>query len=144
MSSFKCIAILKTGPNKGTRCCNYIKKEDWCGIHLRGRSPIYHPYNTPAYMPYRQMCAFSNFADQINQLIVSYYHDLVRSIVDPRPFPEDLSDEHYMLRALYSRALGRRVWYSVRKIQRAYREHLGRRRMKMIQLVLIPIIVRNK
>jgi hypothetical protein len=37
-----------------------------------------------------------------------------------------------------------RVWYSARAIQRAYRERLRRKRFRMIQLVLVPIIVRNK
>ena len=36
-----------------------------------------------------------------------------------------------------------RAWCSARKIQRGYRDHLARKRMKMIQLVLVPIIVRN-
>jgi hypothetical protein len=36
-----------------------------------------------------------------------------------------------------------RVWYSARTIQRAYRERLKYRRMKMIQMVIVPIIVRH-
>ncbi len=143
MSAFKCTAIVKTGPNKGNRCCNYIKKDDWCGIHQRSMPPIYHPYNTSAYMPYRQMCVRENFTDQITHLVLMYY-DRARSMVGPGRYPEDRSEEHGVLRKMYNRALGHRVWYSIRKIQRAYREHLGRRRMKMIQQVLLPIIVRNK
>ena len=37
-----------------------------------------------------------------------------------------------------------RVWYAARAIQRAYKERLRRKRSRMIQLVLVPIIVRNK
>ncbi len=36
-----------------------------------------------------------------------------------------------------------RVWYSARKIQRAYRERLKYKRMKMIRMVIVPIIVRH-
>ena len=141
MSAFKCTGIVKTGKNKGTRCCNFIKKDDRCGIHQR--PPMYHPYNASAYMPYRRMCVRENFADQITHLVVMYY-ERTRSMVCPGQWPEDRSEEHCTLRKMYHHALGHRVWYSIRKIQRAYREHLGRRRMKMIQQVLVPIIVRNK
>jgi hypothetical protein len=65
-------------------------------------------------------------------------------MVTPGQYPENIGDRNFMMHILYQKALGRRVWYSIRKIQRAYREHLGRRRMKMIQQVLVPIIVRNK
>ncbi len=141
MSAFKCTAIVKTGKNKGDRCCNYIKKGDFCGIHKR--SPVYHPYNTSTYTPYRKMCVQENFADQITYLVIMYYAR-ARSMVDPGRWPEDLSEEHGTLRIMYNQAFGHRVWYAIRKIQRAYREHLARKRMKMIQLVLVPIIVRNK
>jgi hypothetical protein len=37
-----------------------------------------------------------------------------------------------------------RLWYSARAIQRAYKARLRRKRARMIQQVLLPIIVRNK
>jgi hypothetical protein len=37
-----------------------------------------------------------------------------------------------------------RAWYAARAIQRAYKARLRGKRTRMIKLVLLPIIVRNK
>lgn len=133
-----CRAILKNGPNKGSRCCKAAKAfGDMCGIHERlSPYPIHHPYNLTRF-------ARENFASQITSLVIKYYFMNVKLMVSPGQYPE-IGDPNIIMCILYQKALGRRLWYSIRKIQRAYREHLGRRRMKMIQQVLLPIIIRNK
>lgn len=81
------------------------------------------------------------FAD--HRVLLMYYSK-VRSVVSQGQWPENISEDHYLLRKLYQSAFVRRLWYAGRKIQRAFRKHLMDKRMKMIQQVLVPIIVRNK
>jgi hypothetical protein len=80
---------------------------------------------------------------------------LARKLLQKHPIEKLMEDDE--LRVIFSgvermtftslRSIGlkwMRVWYSARAIQRAYKERLRRKRVRMIQLVLVPIIVRNK
>jgi hypothetical protein len=80
---------------------------------------------------------------------------IARKLLKNHPIEKLLDDDELAI-AFYSadghewaklRSIGikwMRVWYAARAIQRAYKERLRLKRSRMIQLVLVPIIVRNK
>lgn len=76
-------------------------------------------------------------------------HQIVRNLLKNHPIEQLIDDVELIvvfdgvcnMPWVHLRNIGikwMRVWYSVRKIQRAYRESLKYKRMKMIQMVIVP------